>query len=212
MPPIVQTRLDDRPTTNAVAKTCPLDAWYAKVVTSTFHSTGGHDAHYTFPTPHFLGLSESSLPAIELCLATDRVDVRLPLHLAIFEGNLSLVKTLVAVRPELLTVDALYCAAYWGELNLVKYLHALRLETKSHVALVLAALKGHTHVVEYLHDARYLGPMTMDDVQTRMADVPLLCFVVHDHFFASDGVYAVQKWAEHKKLTGLVELFHNLGM
>ncbi|OQS00241.1 hypothetical protein THRCLA_06107 [Thraustotheca clavata] len=209
MAPIVQTRMDT-PTIRH-GKGSPFDGWYDKVLTSTFHS-GGHDAHYIFPTPHFLGLNESSMTAIELCLSTEHLDARLPLHLAIFEGNLTLVKTLLARRPELLTADALYCAAYWGELNLVKYLHSLRIETHSAVAIVLAALKGHTMVVDYLHEHRYLPAINLRDIGIRAKELPLLKFMLEDHFFASDGVYAVQKWAEQKKHIGLLELFHHLGM
>ncbi|EQC31001.1 hypothetical protein SDRG_11188 [Saprolegnia diclina VS20] len=207
MAPIVHTRFDTPTmTTDTHVLKTSLDAWYDKVVTSALHGRGGPDAHYTFPMPQFLGLHESSLTAIELCLSTDHVDPRLPLHLAIFEGNLTLVKTLLSRRPELLSADALYCAAYWGELNLVKCL--FRVEYAP-AATALAALKGHTSVVEFLLDARRV---TFDEMLVAKASVPLLRFVIDDHFFASDGVYAVQTWAKQKKLHSILALFDYVGV
>ncbi|KDO34087.1 hypothetical protein SPRG_01361 [Saprolegnia parasitica CBS 223.65] len=209
-PIVIHTRFDAptmaTTTESSALKTPSLDAWYDKVVTSALHGRGGPEAHYTFPTPQFLGLHESSLTAIELCLSTDHVDPRLPLHLAIFEGNLALVKTLLSRRPELLSADALYCAAYWGELNLVKYL--VRVE-HTPAATALAALKGHTSVVEFLIDVRRV---TFDEMLLAKASVPLLRFVIDDHFFASDGVYAVQTWAKQKKLHSVLALFDYVGV
>ncbi|KAF0717385.1 Aste57867_2320 [Aphanomyces stellatus] len=51
-----------------------------------------------------------SVPLLSLVVHTEHHDRRLPLHLAILEGDMAAVSRLLAHDPSLLSIDAFFCA------------------------------------------------------------------------------------------------------
>ncbi|KAF0688565.1 Aste57867_19810 [Aphanomyces stellatus] len=72
----------------------------------------------------------NTISAKDLCLHASHRDVRFPLHLAILEGDLSVVKAMTEVRPELLSKDAMGCAIRSGHMHLVEYFVRLGLANR----------------------------------------------------------------------------------
>ncbi|KAF0699092.1 Aste57867_10328 [Aphanomyces stellatus] len=107
------------------------------------------------------------LHTYDLCLHEGHRDPRLPLHLAIFEGNLALVKRLLVCRPDLGSMDALFCAVKHQHEALVDYLvHALdeiptlrrpptddakRISFRNYHLVDVAAARGSLPILKLLH-------------------------------------------------------------
>ncbi|KAH9111082.1 hypothetical protein LEN26_013550 [Aphanomyces euteiches] len=83
---------------------------------------------YTFPRTFRRAdlLHNNRLDIDHLCLHDQHIDTRLPLHFAIFEGDLTAAKRIIHCRPDLLTRDALRCATKHNRLAIVQLLLTMR--------------------------------------------------------------------------------------
>ncbi|KAF0699085.1 Aste57867_10321 [Aphanomyces stellatus] len=143
-------------------------------------------------------LDQSRLPASSLMLHADHVDIRLPLHLAIVEGELGIVTRILACRPAWLTADALHCAVLHSRVDIVEHLVNLercRRGPDDHVlfsslparcgseayAIDVAAASSTLEMVAFLHEHKVgtCSPSAMDEAAKRghLAMVHYL----HDH-------------------------------
>ncbi|KAG9403325.1 hypothetical protein AC1031_005970 [Aphanomyces cochlioides] len=83
---------------------------------------------YTFPSTFRRAdlLYNNRLDIDQLCLHDQHIDTRLPLHFAIFEGDLTAAKRIIECRPDLVTRDALRCATKHNRLAIVQLLLTMR--------------------------------------------------------------------------------------
>ncbi|KAF0718054.1 Aste57867_1932 [Aphanomyces stellatus] len=137
----------------------------------------------------------------DLCLHPCHRDTRLPLHLAIFEGNLDVVQRILAYRPRLLSRGALGCAVRMGHMYLVEYFISLNLSSTTHDedSATHACAHGHGDNVEALLD-----------MAAFRNDLPLM-HLLHDHSFGPATSLAMDYAIAHGHV-GIVRFLHEHGM
>ncbi|ETW10146.1 hypothetical protein H310_00516 [Aphanomyces invadans] len=114
-------------------------------------------------------------------------DPRFVLHVAIFEGDVHVVKRCARCQEHTISPQALTCAARFGHLDIVQFLHQLQSHTRhpalrgsDTTAVDAAAAHGHLAVVEYLLQHQYsCSTNAMDSAATR-GHLDLVRFL-HDH-------------------------------
>ncbi|CAK4080983.1 unnamed protein product [Aphanomyces euteiches] len=122
-----------------------------------------------------------------LALYTHSRDRRFPLHLAILEGDMNIVRRILACQPGLLSLDALCCAVYHQSLEFVQeLLPMLQAKLSPKAMSIYAGLHLELHA-------------SFVDIAAERDNFALLVYL-HDHGMGEVSVKAMEHAAKHGNL------------
>ncbi|EQC33963.1 hypothetical protein SDRG_08642 [Saprolegnia diclina VS20] len=132
-------------------------AWHPSVQGLMYTHLPQRFLHLPYTSEHVLFLPQAVLlPARHLNLSSTERDPRLPLHIAIIDGDTRRIGRWLDCYPQWASPQALDLAAQVGHLDVVVYLHTHRVDCTTN-AMDYAAGNGHLSIVRFLAEHRKEG-------------------------------------------------------
>ncbi|OQR84095.1 hypothetical protein ACHHYP_13902 [Achlya hypogyna] len=164
--------------------------------------------HLPYTRDHLLILpSQILLPARHLNLSSSSSDARLPLHIAIVDGDLARIERWLRCHPEWASPQALDLAAQAGHLAVVKLLHTHAGSAGCTTnAMDYAAGNGHLDIVRFLAEHRKEGCTENAMYDAAMYGHLSVVQYLYSHGLASCTSIALMhaKWHQHEAVAAFI--------